>query len=158
MQPSQTLPRARDWPIQLRPWHQKLQSSRTPTKPALATPTQPGQGVLDLMCNWIPSKTGYRCLQLLQPAHRSKGSCTPCSRGEGWVSVPAKSLGREAAGISTEETDPDLCRAQLFLEGKSCSLMEMSQSLWHPGQLRGQGCQTGRHGEPGQPSVPDRGS
>lgn len=111
VEPSQTLPTARDWPSSSEHGTNNSRAG-TPTSPAPATPTQPGEGALDLRCSWIPSKIGYGGLQLFQPSHRSKGTCTPAPSGERQVSVPAKSLEREAVEISTEETDPDLCRAQ----------------------------------------------
>lgn len=77
----------------------------------------------------------------LHPWHPSAGEATA------WLLVPAKSLGREAAGSSTAETGCDLCRARPSSSREShAPCTGTSQRLRCLGQSRDGGCRLGQGG------------
>lgn len=139
--------------IQLRAWFQQQQSSETLTSPCHSHAARgrcPGSDEqLDSQQNWLQVSPAITA----SPEEQRHLHPLLLLGTDGSLSL--QSHWRRSSWDQHRRNRPQCLQSPaLFLEGKSCSLMERSQSLGHLGQLWGRGWQTGRHSEPGRPSVP----
>ena len=128
---------------------------------------EPGAGTLgfdahlDSQQNWLqvsPALTDSHAAASPQEQRHLHPLLPSVREAAAWVSVPAKSPGREAVGIQHRRNRPrSLQSPALFLEGKSCSLHGKEPVPAVPWPALGTGdagwC-TRRHSEPGRPCVP----